>query len=151
MAVTGVGHDSLATDGLFTLQNRPILMNLSRGIKTPPLYWSKISNRIWTIHRNDTFGHRIRDNSRIRDRMTCLRYTDRYTGGQIDTQTDRQAHRQTDRQVHKQIHTDRQTDRQTDIQYIDRQTDMYIDRQPQRQKNRQVHRQTDWCVHIHTD
>ena len=24
------------------------------------------------IHRNDTFGHRIRDNSRIRDRMTCL-------------------------------------------------------------------------------
>ena len=42
MAVTGVGHDSLATDGLFTLRNRPILMNLSRGIMTPtPLYWSK--------------------------------------------------------------------------------------------------------------
>ena len=34
--------DSLATNGLFTLRNRPILMNLSRGIKTPtPLYWSK--------------------------------------------------------------------------------------------------------------
>ena len=29
-------------NGLFTLRNRPILMNLSRGIKTPtPLYWSK--------------------------------------------------------------------------------------------------------------
>ena len=73
MAVTGVGHDSLATDGLFTLRNRPILMNLSRGIKTPtPYIGLKISHRIWTIHRNDTFGHRIRDNSRIRDRMTCL-------------------------------------------------------------------------------
>ena len=40
--VTGVGRDSLATNGLFTLRNRLILMNLSRGIKTPtPLYWSK--------------------------------------------------------------------------------------------------------------
>ena len=35
--MTGVGHDSLATDGLFTLRNRPILMILSRGIKTPTL------------------------------------------------------------------------------------------------------------------
>ena len=72
--VTGVGHDSLTTDGLFTLRNRTILMNLSRGIKTPtpPYIGLKISHRIWTIHRNDTFGHRIRDNSRIRDRMTCL-------------------------------------------------------------------------------
>ena len=30
--VTG---DSLATNGLFTLRNRPILINLSQGIKTP--------------------------------------------------------------------------------------------------------------------
>ena len=81
MAVTGVGHDSLATDGLFTLRNRPILMNLSRGIKTPTYIGLIISHRIWTIHRNDTFGHRIRDNSRIRDRMTCLIYahTGKYT------------------------------------------------------------------------
>ena len=40
--MTGVGRDSFATNGLFTLRNRPILMNLSRGIKThTPLYWSK--------------------------------------------------------------------------------------------------------------
>ena len=38
----------------------------------PPYIGLKISHRIWTIHRNDTFGHRIRDNSRIRDRITCL-------------------------------------------------------------------------------
>ena len=32
----------LLQNGLFTLRNRPILMNLSRGIQTPtPLYWSK--------------------------------------------------------------------------------------------------------------
>ena len=41
--VTRFGRDSLATNGLFTLRNRPILVNLSHGIKTPtpPLYWSK--------------------------------------------------------------------------------------------------------------
>ena len=36
------GPMSRPENGLFTLRNRPILMNLSRGIKTPtPLYWSK--------------------------------------------------------------------------------------------------------------
>ena len=43
MAVTGGGQRRLARyRRLFTLRNRPILMNLSRGIKTrTPLYWSK--------------------------------------------------------------------------------------------------------------